>query len=566
MTEGAPATTLGYYLTPDFPQFKMIKLFPLIAGVCGLFATVGVRGAEIPLHDAIDRIIETSAGETTIAPPAGDAEFARRVYLDLAGRIPTIEETRRFLAETSPNKRQALIDRLLGGPDYPRRMQELFHAMLMERRGDNDQWTAFLRTAFRENMSWDRLARSIIHPDAENEATRGAAYFFTARLVSEGAMAAVDVPGLTRDVGRLLAGVDLGCAQCHDHVSIDDYKQVDFQGLHMIFENVKTRRDVKFPAIAENLMTEEKEFMSVFIQLPKKTPPRVPGGDVIPIATFAEGEEYEVPPDRKTRSPGVPKFSPLGELAAKLTSADNELFCRNITNRLWFVMMGRGLVEPLDLQHKDNPPTHPELLDLLAREFAGHNFDIKWLLSELALTDCYQRTSERSGEPPAWKTYALANEKRMSAEQLFWSALIATGELERIRATPEAGIEQLVADAEHLSELQKLFLKTFANPPKEPEVDFEPTVKAALFLMHDERLLALLQPREGNLTDRLSKLKDASDLANELFLSVVSRPPSEQDIADVEAFLADKKEERRNEAIGHLVWALLASTEFCVNH
>lgn len=554
-----------------------MKLSNLVS-VCVLLAVGGVHAEDVPLHENIDRIIHASAGETPLAPAADDAEFLRRVYLDLAGRIPTAAETREFLAADAPDKRQQWIDRLLDGPDYPRRMQELFHVILMERRGDNEDWIKFLRTAFQQNTPWNQLAQAILHPDADNETARGAAYFFTARLVSEGAMAAVDVPGLTRDVGRLLAGVDLGCAQCHDHLTVDDYKQVDFQGLHMIFENVQTRRDVQFPAIAESLMTEEKEFMSVFIQTPEKTPPRVPGGDVIPIVTFDKGQEYVVPPDRKKRTPGVPKFSPLRELAAELTSAENELFCRNIVNRLWFVMMGRGLVEPLDLQHSDNPPTHPELLALLAREFAAHQFDMKWLLRELALSDCYQRTSVIDGTPPPWSTYAVAHEKRMSAEQLFWSAMIATGELTRQQKStadsppgdaadnPADDAEQVVSQSKELAELQKRFLKTFANPPKEPEIDFEPTVEAALFLMHDDRLLQLLQPRDGNLVDRLSKLNDAQEIANEMFLNIVSRQPTVDDVQDVKAFLGDKQGAKRTEAIGQLAWALLSSTEFCVNH
>ena len=555
----------------------------LLVAICCTLASQSVEAEEPLLRDAIDKLIQARAGETKMAPAADDAEFLRRIYLDLAGRIPTLEESRQFLADPAAGKREALVDRLLGGPEYPRRMQELFHAMLMERRGDDEAWLAFLRQAFRSNTPWDRVARSILHSNPEDEASRGAAYFLTARLVSEGAMAPVDVPGLTRDVGRLLAGVDLRCAQCHDDVSIGDYKQVDFQGLHMIFENVKTRRDVKFPAVAESLMTEEKEFMSVFTQTPRTTAPRVPGGGEIAIATFPKGEEYQTPPDRKTRSPGVPKFSPLGELAQRLTAAQNDLFCQNIVNRMWFVMMGRGLVEPLDLNHSANPPTHPELLSLLSREFAQHQFDIKWLLRELALTACYQRTSAKAGASPSWETYAVANEKRLSAEQLFWSTLIATGEIDlapsekdtaqKDTAQKDTGdkrreatwLEEKVVGAEQLGELRKLFLKTFANPPKVPEVDFEPTVKGALFLMHDERLLQLLRPREGNLVGRLMKRTD-DDIADELFMTVVSRPPTEQDVAEVREFLQGKKGTRRQEAIGQLAWALLSSTEFCVNH
>jgi hypothetical protein len=555
---------------PHLTERNVVKPASIFT-LCGLLAqlTLSALHGDEPLHVRIDQMIAAKAGDTPLARQSGDAEFLRRVYLDLAGRIPTVDEARQFLSDSSPDRREQLIDGLLAGPEYPRRMQELFHAMLMERRGDNEHWTKFLRSAFEENMPWDQMARAIIKADAADEKLRGAAYFLTARLVSEGAMAPVDVPGLTRDVGRLLAGVDLGCAQCHDHISIDQYKQRDFQGLHMVFENVQSRRDVQFPAVAEKVMTAKKDFMSVFEMEAMQTPPRIPGGKEIEILAFAKGEEYAVPPDRKTRSPGEPKFSPLGELATGLTSAENELFCKNIANRLWFVMMGRGLVEPLDLHHNANPSTHPKLLDMLTREFAAHKFDIKWMLRELALTQTYQRTSDidpdRAASRPA-KFYTSANEKRLSAEQLFWSIAVATGELERAnKETTPTSFEEIVVKSKELDALRGLFLKAFANPPKEPEVDFEPTVKAALFLMHGQRVLDLLKPRTGNLVERLSKLAGEPEIAEELFLAIFSRLPTDEDQAEVTAYLKQHKGEKAD-ALGHLAWALLSSTEFCVNH
>jgi len=571
-------------------------------------ATAGKSAdAAEPLHREIDRLIAAAWGEEiTPAPIAGDAEFMRRIYLDLVGRIPTAREAEEFLANDQPNKRAELIDRLLGSDEHPRRMQELFHVMLMERRGEHQEWTRFLRAAFAANMPWDEMAKTIVHPPADKEEKRGAAYFFTARLVSEGAMAPVDVPGLTRDVGRLLVGVDMQCAQCHDHLTIEQYKQQDFQGLHMIFENIKSRRDVQFPAIAEQLMTEPQEFMSVFEQIPRKTNPRVPGGKEIEIVTFEDGKEFAVPPDRKTRAPGVPKFSPLSKLAAGLASPENRLFARNMANRLWHAMLGRGLVEPLDLQHAANPPSHPELLKLLADEFVAHRFDIRWLLRELALSETYQRSSivtagDNGGTtltPAAMslETFAAGIEKRVSAEQFFWSVMVATGELDAVEkakaegAPPEppagqdkarsdqdeqqddAGLrlprtreETIVSDSEELTELREKFIEVFANPPKEPETEFAPTVKAALFLMHDADVLKLLDPRPGNLVQRVSQIEDDGQAVDALFLAILSRRPGDAERQEMAEHLQQHRK-RRSEAIGQIAWALLASTEFAVNH
>jgi hypothetical protein len=532
----------------------------------------------------IDRLIEAKVGDAKISAQADDPEFLRRVYLDLAGRIPTVDEATSFLNDSSADRRDKLTETLLGGADYPRRMQELFHVMLMERRGDNEEWSKFLRAAFEQNKPWHLMARAILNPDADDEELRGAAFFVTQRLVKEGAMAPVDVPGLTRDVGRLLAGVDLQCAQCHDHLTISHYRQQDFQGLHMIFENVQARRDVKFPALEEKLMQAKKEFKSVFEQVALQTGPVVPGRGEVEIPTFQKGEEFLVPPDRKKRTPGVPKFSPLSELATGLAAKENDVFSRNIVNRLWFVMMGRGLVEPLDLQHADNSPTHPELLTLLATEFAAHEFDIRWFVGELARTKTYQRSSLLAGTTePFRESYAVAIEKRVSAEQLYWSVGIATGRFEAVRrslrkageaakksddelkAIDEATLEELVAMSDELKSTFSDFKLNFGNSPREPETAFAPSVKGALYLMHEDRVQKCLASEPGTLINELTKESVDDAAIDRLFLSVLTRKPTDDERSELLEVLK-KNFQRRNEALTSLAWAMLTSTEFVVNH
>lgn len=561
----------------------MRALTRLMVVLVALIATRETVAAE-PLHSQIDELIEAKATDVEIAPSSDDAEFLRRVYLDLAGRIPTVAEATMFLGDEAKDKRSVLIQRLLAGPDYPRRMQELFHVMLMERRGDNDEWLKFLRVCFEQNKPWHVMARAILNPDAEDEELRGAAFFVTQRLVKEGAMAPVDVPGLTRDVGRLLAGVDLQCAQCHDHLTIPHYHQKDFQGLHMIFENVQTRRDVQFPAISQNLITAKKEFKSVFEQVAMQTGPVVPGRGEVEIPVFEKGEEYVVAPDRKTRKPGIPKFSPLKELSTGLAAKENEIFTRNIVNRLWFVMMGRGLVEPLDVQHADNPPTHPELLNLLASEFSAHDFDIRWLLSELAKSKTYQRSSvlPSDTEPPR-ESYAVAIEKRVSAEQLYWSVGIATGRFEAVRrsirkglvdakkpeeeikAIDEATLEELVGKSDELKSALAEFKKNFGNGPKEPEVEFAPSVKGALYLMHESRIQKCLESGSATLIEELLKAEDNQAAIDHLFLRLLTRIPTDEETEQLSSYL-EKNRDRRSEALANVAWAMLTSTEFVVNH
>ena len=530
---------------------------PALGLLVGLCVWPGLQaGAAQPLHQQIDELILAGAGGAPAAESADDAEFLRRVYLDLAGRIPTVQEAKQFLADDAGDKRAKLIDRLLNGPDHPRRMAELFHVMLMERRGDDEHWQRFLRAAFEQNQPWDEIARAILRPDADDEQQRGAAFFYTARLTKEGAMAEVDVPGLTRDVGRLLAGRDLQCAQCHDHISVTDYTQRDFQGLHAFFVNIEQRRDVQFPAVSERLMTAPREFMSVFIQEPETTGPLVPGAGEVAIPTFAEGEEYLVPPDRKKRTPGVPKFSPLTQLAAGLADGRNEQFTRNIVNRLWHAMIGRGLVHPLDEHHAGNPASHPELLDRLAKEFAGQDFDIRWLLKQVALSRVYQRSSRLSAaqtEPPPLDRFLLARQRRVSAEQLLWSTLTAL----QVR-------DAVAGDEEQLEEQRQAFVKMYAAEPREPEVEFQPSVKGALFAQNNAELQQLFQRSDGNLIDRLAKLPDEA-VPDELFLAVLSRPPGDADRRDLLELL-QQSDAARDETLSRLAWALWASNEFFINH
>lgn len=515
--------------------------------------------ADDPLHARIDALILAKAAGRPAAAPADDAEFLRRISLDFTGQTPTAAVTRRFLEDPAPDKRQKLIDELLAGPDYPRRMTEFWNVMLMERNGEHAEWTKFLRTAFEKNKPWDQIVREILYPNTEDEGARGAAFFWTKRLERYGENP-VDLPGLTRDVGRLFLGVDLQCAQCHDHLFIDDYKQVDFQGLFAFVGHTTIRGDLKFPAISEPLVQKKIEFASVFKKVKQETGPRLPFGTEVEIVVPPQGEEYEVAPDKAKNTPGVPKFSPLKLLAGQLPRGDNPLFTKNVVNRVWFLMMGRGLVHPLDLHFAGNPASHPELFDLLAREFAAHNFDIKWLLRELAQTQAYQRSSLLpegiENFPP--ESFLVANEKSLSAEQLLRSMLQATGELSRV-------LPGGVLESPDLDKLRERFVKAFANPPREPETEFAPSVKAALFVLNDSVVLSWLLSQPGNLVERLNAMSDSGPLADELYLSVLTRMPTAEERSDVAAFL-EKHAANRPKAIGQLIWGLLASTEFAINH
>jgi hypothetical protein len=534
------------------PSFRHGLAILLLVCTADAFAAEGP-----PLHARIDELIESQA-EGPLAANASDAEFLRRIYLDLAGRVPSVRETQAFLNDTAADKREQLIDKLLSGDDYVRRMTQALHVMLMERLGDHADWQQFLRESVQRNRPWDEIVRAILHPNPDDEATRGAALWYTKRLENYG-QNPVDTPGLVRDVGRHFLGIDVQCAQCHDHLFVGEYKQEFYAGMFAFVGHATLRTDLKFPAVGLKPLDKKVEFMSVFEKRPLAVGPKLPGGEEVVLPAFAKGEEFARPPDRKTKFPGEPKFNTLKILAEQLPRADNRLFTRNMANRLWWLMLGRGLVQPLDLHHADNPPSHPELLDLLAEQFAAHAFDMRWLIREIALTRTYERSSvaaDASEIDTPSQSYRLALEKPLSAEQMLASLRQALGGEEPLA---------IVTGDNRWSQWQASFEKALANPAREPEVEHNPTVQAALFLMHDATVLEWLQPQGDNLTARLLKLDHASQLAGALYLALLSRPPSDEEVAVVREYLASR-EDRREKAVGNLVWSLIASNEFCANH
>ena len=533
----------------------------LIIFICALLPVLVGWAAEY-LPQRIDKLIAAKAGRQALGGVASDSEFLRRVYLDFSGQIPTADVARKFLANQSADKRARLIDQLFADARWAETMAERFHVMLMERRGKDDEWRQWLGAAFKTNKPWDAMAREMLAPEGTDAAKAGAWFFITKRLEKYG-QNPTDHPGLTRDVGRMFMGVDLQCAQCHRHLTVKDYKQLDFQGLYAAYSNLRLQNPndtIKVKWAMESLLKKELEFGSVFSEIKKTTGPRVPFGVSVTIPEFKKGEEWAVAPDKKKGVSGRLKFSPLREVATRMATPENPYFVRNITNRAWFLMMGRGLIEPLDMVHTKNPPSHPELLDLLTKELVAHKFDLKWLFRELARTQTYQRSSmlpKGGGKDAPEPLFVSAKERPIAAEPLLRSVLLATGERDRVTKLDEE-------DAHSLKSFSDLFQGAFANAPREPELAVTPTLKSALFLRNNEALLWLVQRREGNLVDRLIKLKEPEKVAEEAFLTLLSRKPSAAERAMVTSFL--QKQPTLENAVSDLAWALLSSTEFFVNH
>jgi len=544
------------------------------------------RATDPPLHAQIDQAI-AAAHSGPVAELADDAEFLRRVYLDLAGTIPSAATTRAFLADPAVDKRKQLVDRLLDSPEYARHMQHVFDVLLMERRADVHvpaaQWQAYLRESFTENKPYDQLVREILSADGLDLAQRPAAKFYLDRNGETNLLA--------RDISRIFLGMDLQCAQCHDHPLVDDYKQDYFYGLSAFLTRsfIFTGKD-QATSIAEKADGEVK-YKSVFLdEEERQTGPRVLEAAPLAEPTFAEGRAYIISPADGVRP--QPRFSRREHLADQLTSPENRQFRRNIANRLWARMLGRGLVEPLHLDHSDNPPSHPELLDLLADELAAIKFDLRAFQREIALSATYQRSSRLpEGVAPAElppETFAVALLKPLTPEQLAASTLEATGLSEARRAEfasqlqADPRLDDLLASDPERSSLrgemceQRIyeqvqgqigqFVALFANLPGERQDQSEATVHQALFFSHGGTIASWLAPTSNNLASRVQSLSDPQAACEEVYLSICSRPPTEDELLDWKALLDSRSEAERPAAVTEFIWALLASNEFRFNH
>ena len=532
-----------------------------------------------PLHRRIDQLLLAAHPKfsSLVAKRSSNAEFIRRVYLDLAGKIPTAEQMRVFLDDetASAEKREQLIDRLLASPWYDRRMQYVFDEMLMERRpGTNvpdDLWREYLRQSFLKNKPWNTLVAEILSADGADANSRPAAKFYLDRNF--------DVDSVTRDIGRVFLGVDLECAQCHDHPAIDDYLQRHYYGISAFLKRsyLFTDRKTKQTQLGEKA-EGDVTFTSVFTQESSKTNPRMLDLPEIPDPN-GTAKQYIVEPKAGAR--GVPQYSRRLQLARAMVSANNVDFRKNIVNRLWAVMMGRGLVEPLDVRHARNPPSHPKVLDLLAVEFLKHDYDIHWLLRELAMTEAYQRSSQLAGgaNNEAVKHYAVGLLKPLSPEQLAWSVMEATDVTDRAMPALEAALLKSDPKFGRSRKDHPLWREEALHKALKSNVDqfvtrfgaqvgqtttFSAAADQALFLINGSLVQSWLVPQNDNLTDRLRKLEDSRQIAEELYLSVLIRRPSDDEVAEVAEYLQAAGD--KDSAVQELAWALLSSTEFRFNH
>jgi hypothetical protein len=500
-------------------------------------ASAAHDSAEMALR--IDALLEQAwdAEQLNPAPLTSDGEFLRRAYLDLNGVIPRTADVRAFLTNERPDKRVLLVDRLLASPRYSTHMATVWRNRILPLGVDASQGPQamalqkWLRTRFAKNLRYDNLVGELLITLGGDEL--GPALYFQANELSPEKLAA--------STAGLFLGLQLQCAQCHDHPS-SHWKQRDFWGLAAFFARVKSRDVRGEMRMAYRLVDDDQGE----VRLPDSdeiVAPKYPAGD---IAT----EEAE-------RSRRV-------QLALWITSRDNEFFARAAVNWAWTHLFGRGLVESLDDAH--STAIESQLLNELASYFVKSRYDLRKLWRTLAITHVYQlssRDSEPSAEPPEHFVRMLA--KPLTPEQLYDSfSVLASLEgknpgLERAPAPQVAS--GLNEDATKLDFIRRM------RPPPGSATGYRGGTLQALMLMNGHTMATITGPGQSKLLGALdAPFMNDEDRVEALFLATLARRPESDEMAACLAALRESSDhQNRIQALSNIVWALLNSTEFAFN-
>ena len=498
--------------------------------------------------ERIDQLFQThwDAVKVQPAPGSSDEEFVRRIYLDLAGRIPSVSEVRQFLTNPAPDRRSQLVEQLLDGPAFVRHFTILWRNLLIPEAVDDVRtqqltpgFEAWLWTHFSANTPWDQVVREIITTPISTPgelaqplttASTPAAFFTLRDLKPE---------ELATGTSRAFLGVRLDCAQCHDH-PFDHWKQREFWSLAAFYSGLQQPAD---PQQLQMQAMQPENLNARSITIPRT-------GETVP-ALFLNGSQ----PDWQ------PSDSPRQVLANWITAPDNPWFSRLAANQVWALFMGQGIVHPVDDFSDANPPSHPAVLQLLAEQFAAHQFDLRFLVRTITATRVYQLTSRRShpsqSEP---EDFARAALRGLTPEQIFDSLAEATGFYQPYRA----GNPFTVADDSPRGRFIQLFRDAAESPLRR-----ETTILQALAMMNGDFITTATNPENSRTLRSIADfpLMSTEDRLEAIFLAALSRKPTDSERQTCLQLLNQATTpETQADTLGDIFWALLNSSEFLLNH
>jgi hypothetical protein len=511
----------------------------------------------------IDDHIEKRLPEKKIpaSPRADDAEFHRRLYLDLHGVIPSADKVVAFLDSRDPDKRGKVIDQLLADPQYGRHMADVWDDLLVPRdvpgaEAAVEPLTGYLEKQFNANLPWDQLVRELLTakgPHTEN----GAVIYQLANRTT---------PMVVDSVTRTFLALPLECAQCHDH-PYTHWQQADYWGMAAFFSGVNRPGLMKtgaYVSLAKDKsgtlqlgragIEERPGLLRGHLPPPPGQQRQKGNSDAVP-ARFPGGR----PMDLKSNEPVLAR--PL--FAQWLTASDNPYFARATVNRAWRHFFGQALVNPVDDMFKpEATATHPELLESLSSQFVSAGYDLKHLTRAVCNSQAYQRSSKSvKGNAGDTTLYSRMPVKVMTAEQL-WDSLVVVFGRDPVKL-PNPLWERRAINALRGGEPRTprgQFVKYFQSEKGVAPTDFTQGIPHALRLMNGvqfnnvDELLARLAPADGT----------PEKVIEALYLATLSRRPTAEDATQMIEYV--KRQSNRRDAHVDILWALLKSSEFVMNH
>lgn len=499
--------------------------------------------------------------KVTASADAGDPEFLRRAFLDLTGHIPTASRAAAFLEDRDPTKRAKLIDELLASKEYGTHFATIWRDLMLRpdanmiRPPDTEPFVAWLAGEFAKGSGWDAIVTDMLTV----EGTKPEGVFTILNGNSRGYPQANVLAG---SVGTLFMGVQMACAECHHHPFIDAWKQEDFWGVAAFFGNVKS----------SNATNKAKGLVGVtegkgVVDKKRNEAPVMKGtAIVIPDSSFKQiGKSVEAhfPQTKAAPMKMAGNYRPV--FAKWLVSKDNPFFAKNAVNRAWAQMMGRGFSNPVGEISDSNPPSHPALLDAMAKDFAENGFDLKHLFRSIALSKTYQRSSRPNDSNKNEEQLFARQEVKVLSPAVLYTALtqaLEVGSLaEKAKAAGGAKKKAAKGPAVGSAEAQKkAFLDFFTTKEVGGDAtEYSHGIPQALRLMNQE-----LFNTGGNAVERVAKAGGGHAKAVEgLYLVALSRRPTAEETKEMVSYVEKQKAAR--DGYRGVFWALLNSAEFMLN-
>jgi Protein of unknown function (DUF1553)/Protein of unknown function (DUF1549) len=499
-----------------------------------------------PETNFVDKFTFAKLKQMSIAPSdiCTDYEFVRRAYLDCIGRMPSIEESKTFLADKDAKKRDKLIDALVEMPEFADFWALKWADVLRSSRKTIQTkgsygFQAWLRHHFQEDTPWDKVVQELITANGNTFNNPPANYYRIAK----------DPTSLAETTAQLFLGVRMQCAKCHNH-PFERWSQDDYYGMAAWFARVKTKAEPTTGA---------------------KPAAPVAGAEVVYLARDGEVTQPRSGKTMKPRFIGVgdadvkPGEDRRGVLAVWLTSPENAFFSKSVANRVWFHLMGKGIVDPVDDFRDSNPSCNDELLDALAKDFAKNKFDMKLLVKTIMKSRTYQLSAQpNESSKDDGKYFSHAVTKLLSAEQLLDAICDFTAMPEKFAGLPMGTRAIQLPDGE----VNHPFLKAFGQPARELacecERESDGNLAQALQLINGPTVNEKVRNAGNRLGKMLTAKTSNDEMLNELFYAALARAPFDDEKKIALGHVAKGTDKRK--AWEDVVWALINTREFLFRH